>query len=297
MSVFLHDKHSKTCSSDLAGCLIVNWAVGGHNMGMSEWMPLFEFAITLATECGGHAISQFRQHPARHKDDGSLVTATDLAIDHLIVQRLAAHVPAHRVLSEEQVTSYDAKSDFTWVVDPIDGTTNFARGLPIWGISIALLYQGRPVVGVVHFPLLQETFSALAGGGAQRNKTPIHTGCDTSIGREQLIMKCTRTDKLLQIRTRLKSRICGSAAYHLCKVADGTAMMAVEATPKIWDLAAAWLVVVEAGGIVESWQQQPIFPLAAVDGEYVSRPMPVFAAANQSILHEFVAELSFSNPQ
>jgi myo-inositol-1(or 4)-monophosphatase len=74
-------------------------------------------------------------------------------------------------------------------------------------------------------------------------------------------------------------------------------MMAVEATPKIWDLAAAWLVVVEAGGILESWQQQPIFPLAAVNGEYVSRPMPVFAAANQSILHEFVAGLSFSNPQ
>ena len=266
-------------------------------MGMSEWMPFFEFAITLATECGGHAISQFRQHPAWHKDDGSLVTATDLAIDHLIVQRLADHVPAHRVLSEEQVTSYDAKSDFTWVVDPIDGTTNFARGLPIWGISIALLYQGRPVVGVVHFPLLEETFSALAGGGAQRNKTSIHTGCDTSIGHEKLMMKCTRTDKLLQIRTRLKSRICGSAAYHLCKVADGTAMMAVEATPKIWDLAAAWLVVVEAGGILESWQQQPIFPLAAVNGEYVSRPMPVFAAANQSILHEFVAGLSFSNPQ
>lgn len=255
---------------------------------MSRWIRYLEFATALATECSEFAVSQFRLHPARRKRDGTLVTETDIAIDRLISQRLAATYPGHRILSEEQITAYDASTEFTWVVDPIDGTTNFARGLPIWGVSIALLHDGLPVVGVVDFPLIQERFTAASGIGAWRNGERIQTYTGNHAGDQQLLMKCTRTDRRLQIQTPLKSRVCGSAAYHLCKVADGTALIGVEATPKVWDLAAAWLVIIEAGGVITNWRQEPVFPLAAVSKEYVTAATPVIAAANQSIMREFV---------
>lgn len=254
---------------------------------MVEWIAYLDFAVSLAAECSEFAVSQFRLHPARRKRDGTLVTETDVAIDHMVSQRLTATFPGHRVLSEEQITAYDAGAEFTWVVDPIDGTTNFARGLPIWGISIALLHDGLPVVGVVDFPLTQERFTATAGGGAWRNGDRIQSYDGDHADDQQLLMKCTRTDKRMQMHTPLKSRVCGSAAYHLCKVADGTALIGVEATPKVWDLAAAWLIIVEAGGVVTTWRQAPVFPLAAISKEYVAAATPVIAAANPAILHEF----------
>ncbi len=262
---------------------------------MSKWSAYLEFAVDLAAECSLYAVSHHRLHVAQRKRDGTLVTETDIAIDHIISRRLAGVFPEHRVLSEEQVTAYDADAEFTWVVDPIDGTTNFARGLPIWGVSVALLHYGQPVVGVVDFPLLHERFTAMAGGGAQCNEETIRTFKGDAADDQQLLMKCTRTDKRLRLRTKLKSRICGSAAYHLCKVADGAALVAVEATPKVWDLAAAWLIVVEAGGVVATWRQEPVFPLAAVSREYVGAETPIFAAANPAILREFLEGVVFLN--
>ena len=255
---------------------------------MSHWLPYLDFAIALASECGQYAVSQFRRHPAERKNDGTLVTAADRAIDRLISERIQRTYPGHAVLSEEQTTRYDAGAEFTWVVDPIDGTTNFARGLPVWGVSIALLHQGQPVVGVVDFPIVKERFTAVAGAGAWCNDAAIHAYTGDAIGDEQLLMKCTRTNRLLQIDTKLKARVCGSAAYHLCKVADGAALAGIEATPKLWDFAAAWLIIVEAGGVMTDWQQRPLFPLPAVSQEYGALPTPVFAAANPAIMQQLL---------
>ena len=259
---------------------------------MSHWLPYLHFATDLAAESSQIAVAQFRCHPAERKDDGSLVTATDRAIDRLISERINRTYPGHAVLSEEQTTRYDASAEFTWVIDPIDGTTNFARGLPVWGVSIALLQHGQPVVGVVDFPLVGEQFTALAGGGAWRSGDPIHAATEATAGDEQLLMKCTRTDRLLQIDTKLKARICGSAAYHLCKVADGTALAGIEATPKVWDFAAAWLIIVEAGGVITDWRGQPLFPLPAISQEYGATPTPVFVAANPVIMQQLLASVT-----
>ncbi len=123
-------------------------------------------AETLAKRSGDLAVSQFRQVEARRKRDGTLVTDTDEQLDRLITTQLFSAFPDHKVLSEEQTTVFDPNVEYTWVVDPIDGTTNFARGLPIWGVSIALLRHGDPVLGVVNFPLTGEIFSAVKGTGA-----------------------------------------------------------------------------------------------------------------------------------
>ena len=137
----------------------------------------------------------FGKVTASQKADGSLVTQTDHAVDDFVTNELSRAFPDHAVLSEERDTTYSPIQDFTWVIDPLDGTTNFARGLPIWGVSIALLFQGSPVVGVLAFSSLHENYSAITGGGAMQNSLPIHTALDNKADDQHFYMLCTRTPR------------------------------------------------------------------------------------------------------
>jgi myo-inositol-1(or 4)-monophosphatase len=259
---------------------------------LSEYQLYIDFAAELAAECGMLAAETFGQHNARRKGDGTLVTATDEQIDRLISARIADAYPDHAILSEEQSTIYDPDVKFTWVVDPVDGTTNFAHGMPIWGVSIALLHCGQPVVGVLNFPLLHTQYRAMLGQGAWRSGERIAVSPLTEVDDQQLIMKCTRTDRLYRLHTPLKSRILGSAAYHLCMVADGTAVAGIETTPKVWDLAAAYLIVREAGGAVVAADGQAIFPLKNERCDYKERSITILCAANPAILQHLAAAMS-----
>ncbi len=250
------------------------------------------FAAHLAFECGQLAAETFGLHNARRKSDGTLVTKTDEQIDRLISARIADAYSGHAILSEEQSTIYDPADEYTWVVDPVDGTTNFTHGMPIWGVSIALLHCGRPVVGVLDFPLLHEQYQAVLGQGAIRSGERIAASSITEADDEQLIMKCTRTDRLYHLHTPLKSRILGSAAYHLCKVADGTALAGIETTPKVWDLAAAYLIVREAGGVIVAASGDAIFPLKDERRDYKERSITTLCAANPAILQHLTSAMS-----
>lgn len=255
----------------------------------NSYQSYLEFAAELAAECGGLAVETFGQHVAQRKSDGTLVTKTDEAIDHLISMRIADAWPTHAILSEERSTVYDPADEFTWVVDPLDGTTNFTNGMPIWGVSIALLHNGQPVVGVLDFPLLREQYRAMVGEGARRGIERLSTSPITVANDEQFIMKCTRTDRVYHLATPLKSRIMGSAAYHICKVADGTALAGIEMTPKVWDLAAAYLIQKEAGGEIIALSGQPIFPLQPERKDYLTHSIVTFVAANPAILQHLLS--------
>jgi myo-inositol-1(or 4)-monophosphatase len=232
-------------------------------------------------------LNGFGKATTLEKFDGTLVTDTDRAVDAFVVSQLVAAYPAHAVLSEENNTRYDASVPFTWIVDPLDGTTNFARGLPVWGISIALLYYGFPVVGVLSFSSLRERYSAIYDGGAYLNDRPIQTSPTQRADDQHFMMICTRTPRRYRIDSPLKPRIYGSAAYHLAAVACGSALAGIEATPKLWDIAAALLIVVEAGGCYRCLDQRPtIFPLDSENMDYLTQAFPLITAANQSILSE-----------
>ena len=254
-----------------------------------EYQSYLDFAAELATECGALAVATFGQHAAQRKSDGTLVTMTDQAIDRLISTRIGDAWPDHAILSEEQATVYDPAYAFTWVVDPLDGTTNFTNGLPIWGVSIALLHNGQPVVAVVDFPLLGEQYQAMLGGGAARGPGRLTTSPLATADDENFLMKCTRTDRNFHLATPLKSRIMGSAAYHICKVADGTALAGIEMSPKVWDLAAAWLILKEAGGEIVTASGAAIFPLPAERRDYREHSFVTFSAANGAILQHLIA--------
>lgn len=256
------------------------------NLTETQLTAFHDLALTLALEAGHLAADAFRHSDARRKGDGTLVTLADERNDRLITAGINAAYPDHAVLSEEQDTVYDPANEFTWVIDPIDGTTNFARGLLIWGVSIALLHHGLPVVGVVHFPLLQETYGAIIGRMATRNGEKIESAHDKEAGDQQLIMQCTRTMRHYRVKTPLKARILGSAAYHMTKVADGTALAGIESTPKIWDLAAVALILSEAGALLTTLDGEPIFPTPAVRHDYLSHSYPSLAAANEAIYQQ-----------
>lgn len=255
-----------------------------------------QLAIDIAHEAATVALANFGFSTARRKYDGTLVTETDEAIDRLVTERLNEARPRDAVLSEEQSTLYDPVFARTWVIDPLDGTTNFARGLPIWGVSIGLLVNGAPVVGVLNFPVLGELFHATAGGGAFMNGTPIQTMASRLSGvameDDQVFLECTRTRRRYNLDLPFKSRIFGSAAYHLCKVAEGCAVGGVEATPKIWDIGAAALILEEAGGAILPFSGVPIFPLPALAFGYGAHSMPLVHAASRALAEQVIQRVT-----
>jgi myo-inositol-1(or 4)-monophosphatase len=230
---------------------------------------------------------------ASRKLDGSLVTQVDQAVDQYITDELKRAFPDHAILSEELHTAYDAHAEFTWVIDPLDGTTNFARGLPIWGVSIALLYFGLPIIGLLDFISLHERYSAIAGNGSTLNNNPIRTAEERALDDQHFLMLCTRTPRRYNIDVPLKPRILGSAAYHIASVANGSALAAIEATPKVWDIAAALLILTEAGGCYRTLEgPKEIFPLNAETSQYESISFPLLAAANKSIMSELEPKIA-----
>ena len=121
------------------------------------WTTVLDFAKTTTAEVGQTLLETFGQARADEKADGSLVTSSDRWADGALRHAIAQAFPEHGVLSEE-VEHIFPETDWCWIIDPIDGTTNFTRGVPIWGISLGLLYRGTPVFGYVHLPPIQQSF-------------------------------------------------------------------------------------------------------------------------------------------
>jgi Archaeal fructose-1,6-bisphosphatase and related enzymes of inositol monophosphatase family len=191
------------------------------------------FARRLTIEAAQRLRAAFGQLDGRLKDDGSLVTQADVETDHWLSAAIHERYPAHGILSEEQDTVFRGQ-EWCWVIDPIDGTTNFAQGFPVWGVLVALLHQGQPVLGVAYFPLLGEQYYALRGQGAWLNERPIQpaalrtdprTGA-LMIGETRLFACCTRTLRQGRLNLPLKLRVPGTTGYNLALVAKGRAWAA-----------------------------------------------------------------------
>ena len=183
------------------------------------------------------------------KADGSLITACDRWSDATLVAGLNYLYPAQGVLSEEGRQLVPSTEAF-WVVDPLDGTTNFAAGIPYWAISLARFEAGVPVFAVLDVPPMRQRIWAIRGEGAWRNGRRLHppalqaqhAGCASLCSRSIGVLQ-----KLPNQRFPGKIRLLGVASLNLVSVAMGQTVAALEATPKIWDLAAAWLVLEELG--------------------------------------------------
>lgn len=195
-----------------------------------------------------------------------LLTEYDLRSEELILKRISDHDPGAAVLAEESGLHGDGER--VWMVDPIDGTTNFAHGLPIFCVSIALVESGEPTVGAVYAPLLDELFTAARGQGAFLNGDPLEVSGIATVEQSLVVTGFpygieTRRDnniayfQTFSVRAQAVRRL-GSAALDLCYVAAGRLDGYWEIETMPWDCSAGALLVQEAGGRVTDLDDQPL---------------------------------------
>lgn len=222
-----------------------------------DFAPLAEAAVR---EAGQYLRANLgRVVEATYKGAVDLVTPFDLGAQEILVGRLAAAFPDHGFLAEEGLARAGA-SEWRWVIDPLDGTTNFAHGFPVFSVSAALERAGRLALGIVYDPMREELFRAEAGRGAELNGAPIRVSRVADLGRSLLATgfpydvrqsAVNNLDHWGRFIVRAQAiRRCGSAALDLCYVACGRFDGFWEFKLKPWDVAAGALIVREAGGRV-----------------------------------------------
>ncbi|MFO5491693.1 MAG: inositol monophosphatase family protein [Cuspidothrix sp.] len=199
---------------------------------------------------------------------GDLVTAADKASEQVILEVLRRHFPQHSILAEESGKLGNQDNDFLWAIDPLDGTTNYAHQYPCFAISIGLLIQGVPKVGVIYDPFHNELFRAAAGLGATRNRRPIQVSQTPELGKSLLVSgfaydRRETTDNNYAEFCHLTHltqgvRRGGAAALDLAYVACGRVDGYWERGIAPWDIAAGIILVQEAGGKVTAYDGTPI---------------------------------------
>jgi myo-inositol-1(or 4)-monophosphatase len=253
-------------------------------------------AVTdIAREAGEILLSYFGTDrlATRAKGDRDVVTAADLASEHLLLQRLSDAFPGDGVVGEEG-TRVPASTGRRWLIDPLDGTLNFAHGIPIWCVSVALFEGAIPILGVVHDPIRAETFSGARGLGAWCNGSPamcsevrraasavVHLTIDFN---ERSLLEGLEDIRLLAPRV-MRTRNIGSAALALAYVAAGRLDAMLHRFANAWDYGAGAFLVQEAGGST-----------SGIDGEpYTDQTFAIAAAATPELRAELLSLLRDPN--
>ena len=230
--------------------------------GQEELKGFLRVAVRACRAAGRHQMKSFGQtQEVEHKGEIDLVTAVDRESEEKIVRILRRAFPSHGILAEETPPSRGT-GGYLWVVDPLDGTTNYSRGFPVFCVSIALAHRGSLLVGAIYNPVLDEIFTATRGGGARLNGRRVQVSGQEDLDKGFLatgfpydIRRSRRNnlDHFTRFATRcLAIRRAGSAALDLAGVACGRFDGFWELKLKPWDLAAGILLVTEAGGRVTS---------------------------------------------
>ncbi len=215
---------------------------------------------------GGRVLLEYLDSGVEVSSKGprNLVTEADLAAERTIIDILRRHFPHDAILAEE--SGVHGGGERQWVVDPLDGTTNYSHRYPFFSVSVAYRVEGRVQVGVVYDPVAEELFSAAAGGGAQLNGKSIRVSQQSDLRNGFLATGFSYDYREMEANLELFTRVSrkvqavrrdGSAALDLCYVACGRFDGYWELSLSPWDMAAGWLVVEEAGGRVSDLDGSP----------------------------------------
>jgi myo-inositol-1(or 4)-monophosphatase len=248
---------------------------------MSDFLKVCEKAVR---EAGATVQGWIGKTSVRHKGPADLVTEADFAAQEVIRKTVLGAFPDHSLLGEEgEHSGGDPRTEYRWIADPLDGTTNYVHGVPHYAVSLALEQNGRILVGAIYNPPAEECFTAAAGQGARLNGRPIHT---SQVARLSDALAATgfpndvRPDSP-DLRVFIEAafhcqgiRRSGSASLNLCYLAAGRFDVLWAYSTKIWDIAAGILLVSEAGGIV-----------TAADGGPFVLEDPRYLAAATPALH------------
>ena len=253
-----------------------------------EQLPIVEAeAVKMAREAGRIVSSLFgKSIQVDYKDEKKTdpVTAADTQSQAFLVEAIKSRFPDHGVLGEEDGDEEEQEvtaTDWLWVLDPLDGTTNFLNGLPIYAVSIGVLYRGVPVAAALYLPWPEAgsgfILHARRGGGAFQDDEPLSledvetvianrlSGIPGSFGGQYRVGK--------ELRRKVgEVRVTGSIAYELAMVARGVMQYCVIGGPRLWDMAAGVLVVAEAGGAVMVRQRRGWEPMASLIPTWSTKP-------------------------
>ena len=255
--------------------------------------PTLEQVINWVKEAAGMA-QQMRNEglEVRHKSKADLVTAADTAIEAFMIEKVQTHFPGHSVNAEE-TGQHVGDNDHEWFIDPIDGTLNYAHGLPQYAISVGYAHKGELKLGVIANPPMQEYFSAEAGKGAWLNGKPIRVS-ETRELIDSMLITGFRYNLLDTPRSNINNfirlahevqtvRRLGSAALDLAYVACGRVEGFWEIALNPWDVAAGILIIREAGGIVSTLHGEGHLLKGSVD---ILAANPIIFPKLQAILDE-----------
>jgi myo-inositol-1(or 4)-monophosphatase len=255
-------------------------ALVDYDAGMPDFELGAELDVAIDSACRAGRIQMERYERLErivHKSDHDVVTEVDHLSEELILDAIRQAFPADTFLAEESgrggssttapATSEQQAVERLWIVDPLDGTVNYANGIPIFCVSIALAVGGRPVLGVIHDPSRDETYVARAGGGARLDGVPIRYPAKEKLADAVVAMslpplRFARREARIR-RTIRAGRNLGSASLTLAYVANGRFDAYLQAGGlSVWDVAAAGLIATEAGATVTDWSGGPWFDLA-----------------------------------
>jgi myo-inositol-1(or 4)-monophosphatase len=242
----------------------------------------------LAREAGGLLMSYFGKVAIEYKGDADLVTVADRSSEKLIVEQIRRRWPDHDLIGEEGSRN-ETGSDYRWYIDPLDGTTNFAHGYPVFCVSMALEHRGERIAGVIYDPNRDEMFAAEKGSGSRLNGATIRVSRTPRL-QESLVATGFPSHKRhknpnihfyhqLTLRSHGVRRA-GSAALDLCYVSCGRYDAFWEFNLNPWDTAAGVLIVQEAGGTVTNFSGQPF----SIDSRQVLASNSI---THEELLHEF----------
>lgn len=215
-----------------------------------------------ATKAAGSTIRRMSasQSLVDYKQARDLVTNVDRAAEQIIIDIIQSKFPRHSILAEERGEIHQPDSEFQWIIDPLDGTTNFVHRFPAYCVSVGVAFRGEVIVGAIYDPIRDELFSAKKGGGAFLNGHAIHVSDTRELGKSLLATGFPYiNDALFELNMRIwvnlygqtqGLRRAGAAALDLAMVACGRLDGFWEFSLKQWDMAAGTLLIQEAGGVV-----------------------------------------------
>ena len=226
----------------------------------SQWQSRYEVAIEAARAAGQIAHRYFEgSFEVELKGDQSPVTVADRETEQLLREALSAKFPEDGLLGEEH-GEQTGTSGFRWIIDPIDGTRNFVKGIPLWGVMVGLEYKDEQIAGVIDFPTMKKTYHAVRGGGAYRNDDRIRVSQTSEIS-ESLVFfsglhffaQAGQEAKFMELVRKTSRQRGYGDCYGFALVAEGAGEVMIEHGVNSWDVAASKPIIEEAGGTFTNW--------------------------------------------
>jgi len=255
---------------------------------------LTQFAMEVIRRSGKEALFYYGKGNPDIKFDEDLVTEADFHLMEFFQDQLNSHFPKHQVFRNNQTNkdyTHDEKR-YLWIFDPLDGVANFQAGIPIWGISLALIENFWPVFGIFYMPATGDLFYAQAEKKAFLGKEEIHVSDKKTINDESLLFTYSRFHRHYRSTFPGKIRDLGCTGAHICYVAMGRAEAAVIANESYQDLAASGIILEAAGGKICKIDGSDFFLNEYLDGQKINNHLLVMAPDIYSQVRNSLHEVS-----